>query len=629
MSVSRPLHADRPRRASVKPSRNGDIIPEICLQPDTDPLKMFQGLVDCSKYPNTNVARFDEAGRGQSCNNANCDFVNNVTVICNNTGPNDNADDITCNTLVDDESLNLVDDTSFVNDDTLDDDSLIDMFFVDSCSFGGDWDDEDEDSIFCEETLADLLPVEDDGTRSYNEVMFGVPQLALGQQEGDSGNAKVKGLLGVLFMFLLARVCYQAWVLAQLHASVHNWTTDDVELWLKDVVGLPQYLPIFRKFKVDGNILPRLALNTDHLIQGRFGISDTNHKNKIILKAMDLVLFGPPKVFYNPIKDALLALAILVAISGLFFSAVQRRKAQNQIGKMIEEVDKLQVNEQKFIDIQTELHEAEKKNETVVKEKQSLEKKLKIEINQAKNEAERLSKERELTKTEVERLRLAEEELEQVRLALFNAEAKQCQNSSVNRELQSYLKTTYRKEREQYNFKKAAADKQLEEAKQWGLKMKKKRAGVVSSLKMIHGNALEAVENRICSARTALIEATSDLQELSSRWRRIESLCNFNITASDDAEFGSTISLAGSDSNSSPEPSTYAGSIPRIASSNAVKDLAKMKNRVNGHKDSTDSDDSSHIEKRRKGKNLWRLVRESRLNSDQKWQDLLHQADQI
>ena len=180
---------------------------------------MFQGLVDCAKYPNTNVAKFEEVEGGQSCsnNNANCDFVNNGTVICNNTGPNDNADDTTCNTLVDDDSFNLVDDTSFVNDDTLDDDSLIDMLFVDSCSFGGDWD--DEDSIFCEETLSDLLPVEDDGTRSYDEVMFGVPQLALGQQEGDSGNAKVKGLLGVLFMFLLARVGYQAWVLAQLHAS--------------------------------------------------------------------------------------------------------------------------------------------------------------------------------------------------------------------------------------------------------------------------------------------------------------------------------------------------------------------------------------------------------------------------
>ena len=46
--------------------------------------------------------------------------------------------------------------------------------------------------------------------------------------------------------------------------------------------------------------------------------------------------------------------------------------------------------------------------------------------------------------------------------------------------------------------------------------MKKKRTGVVNSLKMIHGNSLEAVECRISSARSALIEATSDLQELSS-----------------------------------------------------------------------------------------------------------------
>lgn len=113
--------------------------------------------------------------------------------------------------------------------------------------------------------------------------------------------------------------------------SVHNWTTDDVELWLKDVVGLPQYLPVFKKYKIDGNTLPRyvylksclkgpiivfglwywsyfymfftvllyrLALNTDHLIQNQLGISDQQHKNKLILKAMDLVLFGPPAGIY-------------------------------------------------------------------------------------------------------------------------------------------------------------------------------------------------------------------------------------------------------------------------------------------------------------------------------------------
>ena len=46
--------------------------------------------------------------------------------------------------------------------------------------------------------------------------------------------------------------------------------------------------------------------------------------------------------------------------------------------------------------------------------------------------------------------------------------------------------------------------------------MKRKKAGMMSSLKMIHGNSLEVVENRICSAKSALIEATSDLQELFS-----------------------------------------------------------------------------------------------------------------
>jgi len=456
-----------------------------------------------------------------------------------------------------------------------------------------------------------------------------------------------------------------------LSSEVHNWTTADVELWLKDVVGLPQYLPIFKKYKIDGNVLPRLALNTDHLIQSQLGITDQNHKNKLILKAMDLVLFGPPTVFYNPLKDALLALAILVAISGLFFSTVQRKKAQDQIDKMLKEVDKLNINEQKFLEIQDVLQEAEQKNESVIKEKHSLERKLKTEINLAKNEAERLCKEREGTKAEVERLTLAEQELAQVRSALYNAESKRFENITLYRELQCHLRTTYRKEREQYNVKKAAADRQLEEAKQWGLKMKKKKAGMMSSLKMIHGNSLEVVENRICSAKSALIEATQDMQELYARWRRIESICNFNITSltDDTNDFGSTVSLAGSDSTSSPEPSMtrsnssptkssssptptctsrhikltgslrtkkspFHGSspnlvaheslvlpncVPRNLSSTALKDLAK---KSNGFRDSTDSDDSLKTE-RRKGKKLWRLVRESRLNADPKWQELL------
>ena len=84
--------------------------------------------------------------------------------------------------------------------------------------------------------------------------------------------------------------------------------------------------------------------------------------------------------------------------------------------------------------------------------------------------------------------------------------------------------------------------------------------------------------------------------------------------------------------------------IPRNASYNAVRDLpnvsvkdaglcaavkeaAKLRRKLNGHIDSaTESDESG--EKRRKGKSLWQLVRESRLNSDQKWKDLITDKDE-
>ena len=81
--------------------------------------------------------------------------------------------------------------------------------------------------------------------------------------------------------------------------------------------------------------------------------------------------------------------------------------------------------------------------------------------------------------------------------------------------------------------------------------------------------------------------------------------------------------IHGSTPNLSNDPGVM--SLPRNLSSNAVKDL---KGKANGYHESTDSDDSSKINLR-KGRNLWRLVRESRLNADQKWKDLIGQADQI
>lgn len=82
---------------------------------------------------------------------------------------------------------------------------------------------------------------------------------------------------------------------AWLRSEVHNWTVDQTTEWLAQSVQLPQYVRIFRQHKVTGRVLPLLAVNNMHYVSTVLGIKDPIHKQKIALKAMDAVLFGPPR----------------------------------------------------------------------------------------------------------------------------------------------------------------------------------------------------------------------------------------------------------------------------------------------------------------------------------------------
>ena len=256
MSVSRPKRSDRARRASHSLIRsvNGQLLPEPCHRPhpETDPLLVLsRSLVDATSYRESRrheilgfkeeepeILEFKEEISDRRCWNTNTlgSDLNYQGAVNLNVYSNDNTYTDThtvsqcSNTLVDDE-LQLVNDGSLDNDDTIDDDdSLISIdtnFITDSFSFGADWDEEDEveDLIFCEESLGNLLPVEDRASRSLLQGAIlgcqhhGDTLSCHGDEGDDSAHGKVWGLLGVLFVFLLARVGYQAWLLAQLHAS--------------------------------------------------------------------------------------------------------------------------------------------------------------------------------------------------------------------------------------------------------------------------------------------------------------------------------------------------------------------------------------------------------------------------
>ena len=82
---------------------------------------------------------------------------------------------------------------------------------------------------------------------------------------------------------------WKIWISSQ----TYTWSIDDVLNWLysNDVV-LDKYMNNFKRNSVDGRFIPRLATNENGFLTKVLKIKDFRDRNKIMLKATDLVLFG-------------------------------------------------------------------------------------------------------------------------------------------------------------------------------------------------------------------------------------------------------------------------------------------------------------------------------------------------
>ncbi|XP_013407301.1 stromal interaction molecule 1-like [Lingula anatina] len=313
-------------------------------------------------------------------------------------------------------------------------------------------------------------------------------------------------------------------------SEVYNWTVDDVLDWVTVSVDLPQYAENFRVNAVDGTVLPRIAANSNHFLSGILGIKNPVHKQKLSLKAMDVVLFGPPKKGHSYIKDIALVASLVIAIGGCWFAYIQHKYSQSHMKKMITDLDNLQRAEDALTELQEKLQRAQKSQQEVVQEKQHLEAKMKDEIQDAKLEAERLKLAREGTEADMTRLKLAEEELAQVRSALLQAERElENMNWRPPADLQDWLQLTYEIELTHYNTKKLSAERQLAAAKDACERIRKKRSAFMGSLRLAHSSSIDDVDRRIIDARSSLEEVGRDLQERLQRWRQIEELTGFAI----------------------------------------------------------------------------------------------------
>ncbi|XP_073719291.1 stromal interaction molecule 1a isoform X1 [Misgurnus anguillicaudatus] len=315
-------------------------------------------------------------------------------------------------------------------------------------------------------------------------------------------------------------------------SKVYNWTVNEVVDWLIGYVKLSQYAETFCKMNFNGTSMPRLAVKNVTLTQTVLKILDRSHVQKLQLKALDTVLFGaPPMNGHNHLKDFMLVVSIVIGMGGCWFAYIQNRHSKDHMKKMMKDLESLQRAEQSLHDLQQKLQIAQEEHRSVEVEKVNLEQKLRDEINAAKQEAQRLKELREGTGNELSRQKYAEEELEQVRMALKKAEKELESRScwSPPEALQKWLQLTHEVEVQYYNIKKQNAERQLQIAKEGAEKIKKKRSTLFGTFQVAHSSSLDDVDHKILAAKQALGEVTAALRERLHRWQQIEILTGFTV----------------------------------------------------------------------------------------------------
>jgi stromal interaction molecule 1 len=87
-------------------------------------------------------------------------------------------------------------------------------------------------------------------------------------------------------------------------------------------------------------------------ISGVLGIKDPIHRQKIAVKAMDVVLFGTPKDSSNYVKDVTLITLLVLALAGALYTYKSNRHSKQHLNKLMEHMEILSSAEKELQELQ-------------------------------------------------------------------------------------------------------------------------------------------------------------------------------------------------------------------------------------------------------------------------------------
>lgn len=307
------------------------------------------------------------------------------------------------------------------------------------------------------------------------------------------------------------------WVLSE----VHNWTVEDVILWLDLHVELGQYAEQFRRQEIDGSLLPRLACSIHNPLYSVMGIKNVKHRQKISLKATDIVLFGIPKSQRSIFSDTLFFFSILLALAGCGLGYRQHKLAKLQLHILSNDLKNLQSAEESLKKFKSQLEESQRKQREEEDRRDELKRML---VNKEFKVGGYEDDEDDMGDLKIKNI---QEELAQCRLELMEAEFRleECRRASIP-DLQQWLQLTYEVESRYIEERGNGVFKKLQEAKKMCESMRRQKLKLLSSFR----SPAKPAEFETSDVNLQLEEIKKDLEERAVRWKEIERITSFNIT---------------------------------------------------------------------------------------------------
>ncbi|KAM3723527.1 Stromal interaction molecule [Dirofilaria immitis] len=286
---------------------------------------------------------------------------------------------------------------------------------------------------------------------------------------------------------------WEAWFASE----ERSWTTADMVNWLENIVRLPQYTTIFIEMEIDGRALPRMAVANSTYLLSNLGIKNSVHKQKLRLKALDIVLFGFSSGNASWLKDIALSILVIVLFTVLFVLKMQRTRSHMQMEQLTAKLSQLRAMQSHFEDIQQKFVEEQKRR-------------------QSNRDAPE------------------NEQVETLKSQLMEAERLLESSGSAPLALQPLLRRTCELEVSYVGQQRMECIAEMREAIEHIDKLRKKQSGIVSSIKLATGasSGTDHIDSRIFTLKARMEKISLAMSECHQRWTEIESLCGFPLVPS-------------------------------------------------------------------------------------------------